>query len=233
MYVMLHVISAAMEKARLASIDCNGGGGGDIAEEMTEQQPPTGHNDVRATMGAHLTEMAGQLGDLGGLEALVAGDIDLDPLGVEFDLSQLPEADNLAGAGGGAVEESTAASVVVGHVEKAGGGSTNMDIPANLKAGKSWEAALAAVGGGGVSPFGMQGGFGSVAGPMSRDTSFGMAGIVGGGPLSRDASFGITGHAAASSMMRSSSSGVVGGEHLSRQSSLDINTIMQVRERTA
>ena len=110
-----------------------------------------------------------------------------------------------------------------------------MEIPASMQTGKSWDAALAAVGAGGGVPLLSRdtsfGTAGSVVGgaPISRDTSFGMAGVImGGGPMSRDTSFGISGHAAASGMVGSSAPGVRAGEPLSRQSSLDINTIMQV-----
>ena len=194
--------------------------------------------------------MGGQLADLGNFEQLVGGDIDLDPLGVEFDLSQLQEADNVVGsAGAGGGHESMPAPVVVGLWER----GLAMEIPANLKTGKSWEAALAAVGAGGGVPllsrdtsfgvagsvvgggpmsrdtsFGLAGGVVG-GGPMSRDTSFGMAGVVlGGGPMSRDTSFGISGLAAASGGLASPQPGVMVGEPLSRQSSLDMNTIMQV-----
>lgn len=151
------------------------------------QREPSGEVGVRAALDAGLLEIGAQLSDLGGLDALGAADLDLDPLGVEFDLSQLDqEAENV---GNGA---SSVAPPIVGLQD----GQNYMVAPADLSA----EAG---------------------AGGVARDF------VVGGGQMMRDPSFGISGHALASTMLGSAGGGMAAGEALSRQSSLDINTIMQ------
>lgn len=137
----------------------------------------------RAALDAGLTEMGAQLSDLGGLDVLTGTDIDLDPLGVEFDLSTFQETDGVVSMG------SPSPPTVVEPKQR----EDAMPAPAGVPAGN-------------------RGGDAAV--------------IVGGEPLSRDPSFGISGHAAASSIM---GSGLAPGETLSRQSSLDINAIMQAR----
>lgn len=187
---------------------------------------------VRAALDAGLNEISANFDDLSGLEALAGAELDLDlnlnPLGVEFDLSQLiQEPENLENAvnGNGNAEskaeveacleacQAGGAAEVAAAVENGqplplpeatgmGNASVNtMQVPPGLVAGRGGGAA----GGAGAAPV-----------------------ITGGGEMSRDPSFGISGPAAvgwagAAPVVSSA------GEALSRQSSIDINTLMQVR----
>ena len=189
---------------------------------------------VRAALDAGLNEISANFDDLSGLEALAGAELDLDlnlnPLGVEFDLSQLiqePEnAENEtvetasvsaeskaevdacleACAAGGAAE--VAAAVGRGEPVPAATGTglgnapiNTMQVPPGLVAGRGGGAAAA---GAGASPV-----------------------IAGGGQMTRDPSFGITGPAAVG--WAGAAPAVSAGEAISRQSSIDINTLMQVR----
>eukprot|EP00752_Nemacystus_decipiens_P006831 g6133.t1 len=177
---------------------------------------------VRAALDAGLSEISANFDDLSGLEALAGGEIDLDlslnPLGVEFDLSQLiqePEnvengQENVESANGNA-EAKTGAEVLPPAITTTGTGTgaglgsapTNMmQVPPGLVAGRGGGAAGS--GGAGVAPV-----------------------VTGGGELSRDPSFGITGPAAVGWAGAAPVVSSAGGD-LSRQSSIDINTLMQM-----
>lgn len=105
---------------------------------------------TRASLDAGLNELGADLADLGGLEALSSGELDdLDPLGVEFDLSHFKdlEADAAYGSRGGVVEDGAnggAAAVVVnagGHMSRegsftiAGGGTLSKQASSSSAAG--------------------------------------------------------------------------------------------------
>lgn len=156
------------------------------------QREPSAEVGLRAALDAGLSEIGAHLSDLGGLDDLGAADLDFDPLGVEFDLSQLEQDPENVGNG---TSSPSVAPPVVGLQD---GGQNGMAAPADLSAEAG--GAVAAVGGV----------------------------VMGGGEMVRDPSFGISGHAVASTVMASVGGGsTLAGEPLSRQSSLDINTIMQ------
>ncbi|CAN0146584.1 unnamed protein product [Ectocarpus sp. 8 AP-2014] len=163
--------------------------------------------------------MGAPFNDLGGLGILEGSGADLDldlGLGSEFDLSQLESPEQVVEASGEAeasLSAAAAAAAAAGSrtvgatdVPAAGGAAAvySMQIPAGLVAGRS--------------------GSSSVAG--SRGAGAGAPVIIGGGDISRGPSFGISGPAAVSSILEPA--GASSGGALSRQSSLDINTIMQM-----
>ncbi|CAM9588704.1 unnamed protein product [Scytosiphon promiscuus] len=212
---------------------------------------------LRAALDAGLSEIGAQLDDLSNLEMLGSTDLDLDlsaPLGADFDISQLiQEPENAefeangrfvvseAANGGGAVHADREASQEACH--------------ANVAAGVATAVAAAAAGSGkspvlpspvAVPAFAAAPKVGSVANAMQIPRNLvasrgraenaaggGARGAVVVGELARTPSFGISGPAAVSSMLRMGGEGVPSamassGGDLSRQSSLDINTIMQM-----
>lgn len=133
---------------------------------------------MKASLDAGLNELRADLEDLGGLATLGSGELDdLDPLGIEFDLSHFKdlEADAAEGwRGGGSVDEGTNSGATVKVINGSG--------------------------------------------EMSREMS---STIAGGEVLAKQASLssGVAGVGALH---------VSGGDALSRQSSLDIHTIMRM-----
>lgn len=122
-------------------------------------------------MDAGLNQLGAELADLGGLETLSGGELEeLDPLGVEFDLSHFKDIEPEVAEG----------------PKNADGGETGSGGPAFVQGG----------------------------GSLSREISNMFSG---GGALSREVSF-----------ASKAGSQVQGGEPLTYQSSLDINTIMQM-----
>lgn len=197
---------------------------------------------VRAALDAGLNEISANFDDLSGLEALTGAELDLDlnlnPLGVEFDLSQIiqePEdnaenADNTnlnsqpdgraetevyleACQAGGAAEIAAAVRKGEPPAPSTGTESTpmnTMQVPPGLVAGRGGGAAGGAV----------------AAAPVVSGAAAPV--ITGGDAMSRDPSFGISGPAA---MGWVGAAPVVSSarEAISRQSSIDINTLVQVR----
>lgn len=205
---------------------------------------------LRAALDAGLSEIGAHFDDLSGLGILGSTDPDLDPLGVEFDLSQLPqepEEEETAGqrvpVGAASLGPSyqaidhRAPAVAAAATAVVEGGS----LPRVGGAGGGRSANLVARSGVGGAGAGAGVGAGATGGAAAADAAAGHAPagavIVGGGDLSRGPSFGISGPAAVSSVLGAggawagAGAGVPAlGEPLLRQSSLDINTIMQVRD---
>lgn len=164
------------------------GGGPLQREESTEQA-------LRAALDAGLTEIGNQLTDFSGLAAFSSGvpDLDLDPLGVDFDVGHLQETDY-------APNPSTSiAGAVMGPQE---GSIASVSLSAGLTAGT--------VGG-------------DLGGTLMAAAA--VTTLSGGGEMSRIPSFGITGHPAMPTIV---ANGMTPGKAIPRQSSLDINTILQV-----
>lgn len=184
-----------------------------------------GGSQVRAALDAGLSEMGASFNDLGGLGILegTGADLDLDlGLGSEFDLSQLESPEQVVEASGEAQASLSAVAAMSGVV-----GAT--DVPA---AGSGGAPPRPPGEGGAAAVNSMQVPAGLVAGRNgnsvtgSRGAGAGAPVIIGGGEISRGPSFGISGPAAVSSIL--GPAGASSGGPISRQSSLDINTIMQV-----
>eukprot|EP00903_Cladosiphon_okamuranus_P011945 g11219.t1 len=218
----------------------NGAAAQGMAQALRPSQPkPMNGADlvdgspVRAALDAGLNEISTNFDDLSGLEALAGAELDLDlnlnPLGVEFDLSQLiqepenadksnldsnPEAEAYLEACHAGGEAGIAAGVREGEPLPVSTGTENMPMntmqtPLDLVPGRGIGAARGA---GAVAPV-----VSGAAAPV----------ITGGGEMSRETSFGISGPAA---VRWSGAAPVVSsaGQALSRQSSIDINTLMQM-----
>ncbi|CAM9331304.1 unnamed protein product [Ectocarpus sp. 8 AP-2014] len=198
-------------------------------DQVSASDIADGGGQLRAALDAGLAEMGAPFNDFGGLGILEGSGAELDldlGLGSEFDLSQLESPEQVVEASGEAEASLSAASaagsrtVSATDVPAAGSGGgpppppppgaggaaaiNSMQIPAGLVAGRS--------------------GSSSVAG--SRGAGAGAPVFIGGGEISRGPSFGISGPAAVSSIL--GPAGASSGGALSRQSSLDINTIMQM-----
>lgn len=149
------------------------------------QREPSNEQALRAALNAGLSE----LGELGGLEGLSA-EADLDPLGVDLDLSQFKDLEEV--------------EVALSHIDGVVG-----EVSA-IK-GDIFQVPVS------------QGSSGAVATEGE---------VVGGGEMAREVSFGIGEREGGDggAVSGRSSLPMVGGGKLPRQSSLDINTIMQVGE---
>lgn len=209
---------------------------------------------LRVALDAGLSEIGAQLDDLSNLDMLGATELDLDlsaPLGAEFDISQLIQEPEIAeldpnsrvvvsgapieggtvSANAEALQEGcptnvTAAAVAAAVAERGRspvpvpvsaaqvGSATNpMDIPPNLVAGRG-RGQQAGGGGGAKAPV--------VVGELSRTPSFGIS-----GPAAVSSILRMGGEVAMPAAMPAAMGSSGGG--ISRQSSLDMNTIMQVR----
>lgn len=213
---------------------------------------------LRAALDAGLSEIGAHFDDLSGLGILGSTNPDLDPLGVEFDLSQLPQEPEESvdqepiGVTNGYAEASMEAYQTTGPTQGAaavtnggfvlgggrgGGSGATSQLPANLvpEMGGGGASASAANGSGTAAAAGAAAVPAAAAAVPDYAVEPGLGGavITGGGELSRFPSFGISGPAAVSSVLGAGGMwpgvSTSGGEFLSRNSSLDINTIMQVR----
>lgn len=153
--------------------------------QQQQREEPSNEQALRAALEAGVSEIP-QLSSMGSLDALAA-DLDIAPLGVEFDVSgteYLP----------------------AGSSDVSSPSSSNVPVVGGLQEGE----AEGRIGGGAV-----------ISSSSEMEGGRGVGGVEGGGELFRNPSFGIMGHAAASSSLGR-------GEPMSRQSSLDMNIIMQV-----